>query len=118
MCTDSIIALYVEYTGHDQGHISGSFNKTHNSTIKLVMASSNYNPQGSAAKATLSDDIPQGPYFMSTQTGSLYQAHRLYPDHQLAFTEAAISDGNGGFMPLPATTQVIPNPLMAFHPLT
>lgn len=94
------------YIGHGQGHISSSF-KSQNT--KVVMASSNYNPQGSVFKASLSDDIPQGPYFMST-TGSLYQAFRLYPDHQLAFTEAAISDGNGGFKPLPATTQVIPPP--------
>ncbi|BCS20854.1 glutamyl-tRNA(Gln) amidotransferase, subunit A [Aspergillus puulaauensis] len=95
-------ALFVAYTGHGQGHISSSF-KTQNT--KLVMASSNYNPQGSVVKADLSVDIPQGPYFMSTKTGSLYQAYRLYPDHQLAFTEAAISDGNGGFKPLPAATQ-------------
>ncbi|OJI98271.1 hypothetical protein ASPVEDRAFT_880966 [Aspergillus versicolor CBS 583.65] len=87
--------------GFLEGHISSSF-KSQNT--KVVMASSNYNPYGSAVRAGLSDDIPQGPYFMST-TGSLYQAFRLYPDHQLAFTEAAISDGNGGFKPLPATTQ-------------
>jgi hypothetical protein len=70
------------------------------------MASSKYQSGNHFTSAKLRDDIPNGPYFYSPQTGEIYQAFRLYSDHQLAFTEAALGDGNGGFKPLPATSSV------------
>ncbi|KAL4922387.1 amidase signature domain-containing protein [Aspergillus aurantiobrunneus] len=99
-------AIFVSYIGDGQGHLESSLNWTANgASSKLVMASPNYNPQGTVRRASLDIHIPNGPYFMSTRTGALYQAFRLYSDHQLAFTEAAISDGTDGFMPLPAVTE-------------
>lgn len=70
------------------------------------MASSSYQSGARITSARLLRDIPNGPYFYSPQTGEIYQAFRLYSDHQLAFTEAALSDGAGGFKPLPATSSV------------
>lgn len=56
--------------------------------------------------ATLETDLPEGPYFVSARTGNVFKAFRLYPDHQLAFTEAGISDEEDGFMYLPAVSEV------------
>lgn len=63
--------------------------------------------QGSV-NATLKTDQPPppGPYFVSVRTGDVYKAFRLYPDHQLAFTEAAFGDGRGGLGYLPVVTEV------------
>lgn len=33
-----------------------------------------------------------GPYFFSAATGNIYKAHRLYSDHNLAFTQGVVSD--------------------------
>ena len=73
---------------------------------KVVMASPRYQPEAHLTPAKLSHDLPKGPYFFSPQSGEVYQAFRLYSDHQVAFTEAALSDGNGGFKPLPAAASV------------
>lgn len=91
----------MSYEGDAQARIEIS-----NFNNKVMIASSNYHPQGSVIGANLNSHIPQGPYFVSPATGEIYEAFRLYSDHQLAFTEAAISDGNGGFKPLPAVTEV------------
>ncbi|KAL4971059.1 glutamyl-tRNA(Gln) amidotransferase, subunit A [Aspergillus stella-maris] len=71
----------------------------------FLIVSPTYHSQEGILTANLTEQIPQGPYFMSTATGSLYQAFRLYADHQLAFTQPALSDREGGFMPLPAVTE-------------
>jgi len=46
--------------------------------------------------------IPPGPYFMSSTTGDVYQAFRLYSDVQNAFTEGAIANTDGTYSPLSA----------------
>ncbi|KAJ5123845.1 Amidase [Penicillium bovifimosum] len=69
----------------------------------LIMATHGY-AGAHITPAKLPDDIPKGPYLYSSHTGEIYQAFRLYPDHQLAFTEASLGDGQGGFRPLPAVT--------------
>jgi hypothetical protein len=73
---------------------------------EVVFASPGYHSRVPIVQASLDGDVPEGPYFLAVGTGALYQAFRLYPDHQLAFTEAAVSDGDGGFRPLPAVTEV------------
>lgn len=73
---------------------------------EVILASHTYQPPVSVKAATMSRDIPKGPYFFSPSTGEIYQALRLYSDHQLAFTQAAISDNNGGYKSLPAATEV------------
>lgn len=50
--------------------------------------------------------IPVGPYFLSAKTGQVFKAHRLYEDTQYAFLEPAVSDEQGGYSPLSATTGV------------
>ncbi|KAJ6125743.1 hypothetical protein N7523_003363 [Penicillium sp. IBT 18751x] len=93
-------AIFLSYDGEGRGHLEiPSLENT------VMVASSSYHPQKHVVGANLNSHIPQGPYFISASTGSIYEAFRLYPDHQLAFTEAAISDGNGGFKPLPAVTE-------------
>jgi hypothetical protein len=57
-----------------------------------------------SANANISSTVPKGPYFASRSTGYLYPAYRLYTDDSLAFLEAAIHDGSGGFLSMPGTT--------------
>ncbi|KAJ6091605.1 hypothetical protein N7467_003574 [Penicillium canescens] len=59
---------------------------------------------GGAATARLTKNLPKGPYFVSTKTGKIFKAYRLYEDSNLAFLEPAISDEDGGFLRLMATS--------------
>ncbi|CAI7654638.1 unnamed protein product [Penicillium glandicola] len=96
--------VFLVYDGDGRGQVqSGVQQALKGLGNKLVMASSTYKSENYITSAKIRQDIPKGPYFYSPQTGEIYQAFRLYSDHQLAFTEAAVSDGTGGFKPLPAT---------------
>jgi hypothetical protein len=53
-------------------------------------------------------DIPPGPYFMSTSTGEVVQAYRLYSDVQGAFTTGAIPKADGTYGTFPAMIEVLP----------
>ncbi|KAG4431663.1 hypothetical protein IFR05_012846 [Cadophora sp. M221] len=48
-------------------------------------------------------ELPAGPYFMSTSTGEVYQAYRLYSDVQGAFTEGLKPNADGTFSILSAS---------------
>lgn len=52
--------------------------------------------------ASCETDLPVGPYFMSTATGSVHRAYRLYTDIQGAFTEALKPNNDGTFSVLSA----------------
>ncbi|KAJ2899837.1 glutamyl-tRNA amidotransferase [Zalerion maritima] len=47
-------------------------------------------------------DIPSGPYFMSTATGDVYRAFRLYDDFSGSFTESLLQKPDGSFQALSA----------------
>ncbi|RSL83678.1 hypothetical protein CEP52_016648 [Fusarium oligoseptatum] len=47
-------------------------------------------------------DIPSGPYFLRTTTGTLHQAFRLYEDFAGAFTESLLQRPDGRFQTLSA----------------
>ena len=55
--------------------------------------------------ANLTVDLPPGPYFVFQPTGEVFRAYRLYPDNDMAFVQATISDEKGGFMAMPAVTE-------------
>jgi hypothetical protein len=100
-------AVFLVYEGHGRGKAESSVTQSLKGLgNSLIMASPAYQPHAHITPAKLRHDVPQGPYFYSPQTGELYQAFRLYADHQLAFTEAALSDGAGGFKPLPGAVSV------------
>jgi len=63
---------------------------------------------------TINLDIPEGPYFLSTTTGEVFQAFRLYSDVQGAFTEGLIADGDGNYSVLSAAIPVsfVPSDLL------
>ncbi|KAG4431241.1 hypothetical protein IFR05_013282 [Cadophora sp. M221] len=48
-------------------------------------------------------ELPSGPYFMSTSTGEIYRAYRLYSDVQGAFTEGLKLNSDGKFSVLSAS---------------
>lgn len=56
---------------------------------------------------TITPAIPKGPYFVSSYTGDVYKAYRLYGDNNLAFIQGVISDEQGGYKSLPAITENI-----------
>ncbi|KAJ5973101.1 uncharacterized protein N7479_003019 [Penicillium vulpinum] len=96
-------AVFLVHDGHGRGQVESAVQETLKGLgNKLLMASSSYRSGKHLTSTKLRQDIPKGPYFYSPRTGEVYQAFRLYSDHQLAFTEAALSDGAGGFKPLPA----------------
>jgi hypothetical protein len=104
---DLVVAAFLVYDGHGRGKADSSVKQTLKGLgNKLMMASPAYRPEAHITPAKLRNDIPKGPYFYSPQTGELYQAFRLFSDHQLAFTEAVLSAGGGGFKPLPAAASV------------
>lgn len=111
------IAIYLSYDGDGQATVDSTFTayelQKEKPDNRLFMTSPQYrsaaaadNSDGGPVKANLQNDLPRGPYFVSARTGDIFKAFRLYSDHQLAFTEAAISDGKDGFFPLPAVTEV------------
>jgi hypothetical protein len=78
-----------------------------------IVVSPEYSHGGGAATARLTKNLPKGPYFVSTKTGKIFKAYRLYEDSNLAFLEPAISDEDGGFLRLMATSEVrILDPLL------
>jgi hypothetical protein len=46
---------------------------------------------GNSTKVSLSKPLPNGPYFVSARTGQVFQAYRLYPDDNLAFTQPSVT---------------------------
>ncbi|PSN64987.1 amidase signature enzyme [Corynespora cassiicola Philippines] len=62
---------------------------------------------------SISSAIPKGPYFVSSITGSIYTANRLYPDPNLAFIQGVISTGEGTYAPLPASISTLMAPTIA-----
>lgn len=72
---------------------------------KLFMTSRSYSAsvtnQGQAITGWRTA-LPPGPYFLSTATGDVYQAYRLYSDVQSAFTEGVYENPDGTYSPLSA----------------
>ncbi|PKX90528.1 glutamyl-tRNA(Gln) amidotransferase, subunit A [Aspergillus novofumigatus IBT 16806] len=80
-------AIFLYHTADNQGYVENELNLSSYGKInKIIFASPGYHSRGSSLVA----NVPEGPYFLAIGTGALYQAFRLYPDHQLAFTEAAL----------------------------
>ncbi|KAJ5319791.1 hypothetical protein N7508_000074 [Penicillium antarcticum] len=101
--TGFLQSVFLLYDGDGRSKADASSHQTLQKLgSKVILASPPYKPEAHLTPAKLSHDLPKGPYFFSPQTGEVYQAFRLYSDHQVAFTEAALSDGKGGFKPLPA----------------
>lgn len=110
--TDFFPVIFLQYDGQGQGQIDSALDL--HSKIggnKLTFISSEYQSQPPFVQANLQNSLPNGPYFISPGTGDIFKVFRLYSDHQLAFTEGALSDEMGGFVPLPAAAEVIHHPV-------
>ncbi|KAL4907003.1 hypothetical protein BDW74DRAFT_190002 [Aspergillus multicolor] len=109
--TPFLNAVYLSYTGAaspvlDIIPIISKIREKH-TTLFMVESSYTVNATQSVVKASLSDDLPDGPYFVSTKTGNVFKAHRVYLDTQYAFLEPAVSDEEGGYRALSVTTEGI-----------
>lgn len=99
--------IFLAHDGDNQQEAIQSLSINDNETKVVMTPNDQQDAQNPAiVTATLETDLPEGPYFVSARTGDVFKAFRLYPDHQLAFTEAGISDEEGGFMYLPAVSEV------------
>jgi hypothetical protein len=52
------------------------------------------------------EELPNGPYFVSTKSGDIFEAHRLYEGTHYTFLEPAVRDGQGGYRALSVTAEV------------
>lgn len=100
-------AIFLAHDGNGQHRTIESLSINNETKVVMTPQSNQHSAQNpDIVTATLETDLPEGPYFVSARTGDVFKAFRLYPDHQLAFTEAGISDDEGGFMYLPAVSEV------------
>lgn len=110
--TDFFPVIFLQYDGQGQGQIDSALDLHSNiGGNKLTFISSEYQSHPPFVQANLQKNLPNGPYFISPRTGDIFKAFRLYSDHQLAFTEGTVSDEMGGFVSLPAATEVIHHPV-------
>lgn len=104
------LAIYVAYNGDETPsvEIRSTFPTLLDNGNSLFLVSPEYANNGlkRTAKARLAQSIPIGPYFASAKTGKIFKAHRLYSDDNQAFLEPAISDEEGGYIPLAPGFQV------------
>ncbi|KAL4963957.1 amidase signature domain-containing protein [Aspergillus stella-maris] len=104
-------AVYLSYTGPafpelDMNSISSKL-KEAQTTLFMVDPLYSSNATQGIVKTSLSDDLPNGPYFVSTKTGNVFKAHRVYQDTQYAFLQPAVSDEEGGYRALSVTSEGI-----------
>ncbi|KAL3479099.1 amidase signature domain-containing protein [Aspergillus californicus] len=104
-------AIYLTYSGEGAPDIEmrsmlPKLNKLGNSVF-LVSPEYSSGRDYSAIKSNMAQPLPVGPYFASAKTGNIFKAHRLYEDTNLAFLEPAVSDEQGGYFPLVATSESV-----------
>ncbi|KAL3457272.1 amidase signature domain-containing protein [Aspergillus heterothallicus] len=104
-------AVYLSYTGNaspvvEPGCITTNLEQ-YGTPLLLASPAYAFNTSQGTTKACLTEALPNGPYFVSTKSGSVFEAHRLYEDTHYAFLEPAISDGQGGYRALSVTTEGI-----------
>jgi hypothetical protein len=104
------LAIFVAYNGDETPsvEIQSTFPTLLDNGNSLFLVSPEYANYGlkRTVKARLAQSIPIGPYFVSAKTGKIFKAHRLYSDDNQAFLEPAISDEEGGYIPLAPGFQV------------
>ncbi|KAL2835669.1 amidase signature domain-containing protein [Aspergillus pseudoustus] len=109
--TSFLNAVYLSYTGCaspviETASMQAELNQY---ATSLLLASPAYafNATEGVTKACLTEALPNGPYFVSTKSGQVFEAHRLYEDTHYTFLEPAVSDGQGGYRALSVTTEGI-----------
>lgn len=100
-------AVYLRYDGPAATPVIVNNSTLHGKEMPVFISSPDYkiNQTSRTLKSRVTSELPAGPYFVSL-TGLVFKAHRLYADEQNAFLEPAVSDEQGGYLPLPATSEV------------
>ncbi|KAL3449918.1 amidase signature domain-containing protein [Aspergillus insuetus] len=115
--TSFLGAVYLSYTGNGTPVVQDESIATavdkHDTSLFFVSPTYAANVSQSVTKAYLTEELPNGPYFVSTKSGQVFEAHRLYEDTHYTFLEPAVSDGNGGYRALSANTEGILGPSIA-----
>ncbi|KAH6724627.1 peptidoglutaminase-asparaginase [Leptodontidium sp. MPI-SDFR-AT-0119] len=102
-------AVYVAYNGNasltiDSSNFASTLESFNNRLFMVSKGAGSETTRGTI-QAGLSEDLPNGPYFLSVATGAIFKAFRVYADNFVAFNQACISDEADGFLALPATTE-------------
>ncbi|KAJ3288017.1 hypothetical protein HK104_008360 [Borealophlyctis nickersoniae] len=98
--TGFLKTVYLRYTGPYKPTIPYSLTPTLKKySNRLFMTSTAYPVY--ATRTTL--PLPAGPYFVSTITGDVFQAYRLYSDENQAFLYGTVPAANGGYAILSAS---------------
>ncbi|KAL3486213.1 amidase signature domain-containing protein [Aspergillus germanicus] len=115
--TSFLGAVYLRYTGNgapvaeDESILTVA--DEHTTSLFFISPTYTANSSQSVIKAYLTEELPNGPYFVSTKSGQVFVAHRLYEDTHYTFLEPAVSDGLGGYRALSANTEGILGPSIA-----
>lgn len=100
LLTSTCIVLYLQYDGSSASNAYSDL-PTHpmasNSSVDTTQSLTVAPPQSVKP-------LPNGPYFLDVFTRAVYEAYRLYPDSQGAFTETLIPASGAAFSVLPAGT--------------
>ncbi|PKX91428.1 amidase signature enzyme [Aspergillus novofumigatus IBT 16806] len=104
------LAVYLRYTGAasavpEVDSIAAELDQ-HGTALLLVSPLYAFNTPQGVTKACLTEELPNGPYFVSTKSGDVFEAHRLYEDTHYTFLEPAVPDGQGGYRALSVTTEL------------
>jgi hypothetical protein len=104
--------IYLTYSGENVPSVEmqSTLLELHNKGNKLFLVSPEFKSGkgGNPVKARATSPLHIGPYFASAKTGKIFKAHRLYADDYDAFMTPAVSDEQGGYLPLPATSVRLP----------
>ncbi|KAL4923635.1 amidase signature domain-containing protein [Aspergillus undulatus] len=98
--TEFLGAAYLSYPGSASPVLGMDFMKK-----ELLSPLYTSNASETVVKARLTDELPPGPYFVSTASGNVFKAHRVYEGTQYAFLKPAVSDEDGGYRALSVTTE-------------
>ncbi|KAJ5470432.1 hypothetical protein N7530_007789 [Penicillium desertorum] len=105
------MVIYLTYSGEKAPSVEmqSTLLELHNKGNKLFLVSPEFKSGkgGNPVKARVTSPLHIGPYFASAKTGKIFKAHRLYADHYDAFMTPAVSDEQGGYLPLPATSSLL-----------
>ena len=104
-----LATTYLAYTGNGSAAVDmrtlGPALTAAGNGLLVVSAGFDKPTAAGTTQATLDKSLPNGPYFISTKTGNIFRAYRLYPDDNMAFISGIVSDEAGGFLSLPAVTE-------------
>lgn len=103
--------IYLTYSGETKPSVEmqSTLPELRKKGNKLFLVSQDFKSgkNENIVNAHMTNPLSIGPYFASPKTGKVFKAYRLYADDYDAFMTPAVSDEQGGYLPLPVTSEVL-----------